>query len=399
MARYPGLRPRPLGSPGRHRRRRRRRSPALPTRLGVAGGRPRRRCATRSPRRRRPRRLHRHEHAAARPRAGPRRCARRHHERAGLHRAEQARQCPRARRAGPPALGLELAGYSRVQYNGSISTPGSARCSATSARPSASTARSTSPSRRWRLPQQRQRRPSSRRSRPCSASWSRPPGPRILPPIDKAARRTGRARVRPGLRRLPRRPRARDANGLLPVTLVPLDQIGTDPRAARNFMTRPAETGLLEGRPIAVFGGPPFGPRAGAATIVGHVSTAVAAQVPRERLQAGLGAYRTAIAAAPAGSTPTRPCRSPASGPARPICTTARSPTSELLTPSADPRRPLHGRRAGLRPGASSVIPPTRRPPASCSTRAARQLQRRPRIRHDPADADKADLIEYLKGL
>ena len=90
-----------------------------------------------------------------------------------------------------------------------------------------------------------------------------------------------------------------DANGLIPVPQIPLEKIGTDPRAARNFMTRPAKTDALEGRPIAVFAGPVFGPQAGAATIVGHVSTAVAAQVPRDRLQAGMGAYRAAIAATP----------------------------------------------------------------------------------------------------
>jgi mono/diheme cytochrome c family protein len=90
-----------------------------------------------------------------------------------------------------------------------------------------------------------------------------------------------------------------DANGLIPVPQIALETIGTDPRAARNFMTRPAKTDVLEGRPIAVFAGPAFGPQAGAATIVGHVSTAVAAQVPRDRLQAGMGAYRAAIAASP----------------------------------------------------------------------------------------------------
>jgi mono/diheme cytochrome c family protein len=94
-------------------------------------------------------------------------------------------------------------------------------------------------------------------------------------------------------------PRARDADNLIPVPLIPLAEIGTDPLAARNFMTRPALTGELQGRPIAVFGGPAFGPQAGAAQIVGHVSTAVAAQLPRDRLQAGLGAYRAAIAANP----------------------------------------------------------------------------------------------------
>jgi len=125
-----------------------------------------------------------------------------------------------------------------------------------------------------------------------------PAWPAMLPPIDTAKAAAGSATfaqacaschgVKPG-----------GANGLVPVALVPLDQVGTDPRAARNFMTRPAETGMLEGRPIGVFAGAPFGPRAGAATIVGHVSTAVAVQLPRDRLQAGMGAYRQAITADP----------------------------------------------------------------------------------------------------
>jgi mono/diheme cytochrome c family protein len=93
--------------------------------------------------------------------------------------------------------------------------------------------------------------------------------------------------------------RERDVNGLVPMTLVPLNELGTDPTAARNFMTRPAETGMLEGRPVGVFGGPAFGPRAPAAAVVGHVSTAVAAQLPPQRLQAGLAAYRAAVIASP----------------------------------------------------------------------------------------------------
>ena len=125
-----------------------------------------------------------------------------------------------------------------------------------------------------------------------------PAWPAILPPIDKARAEQGSAVFTQACAGC-HAARERDANNLLPVALVPLDQLGTDPRAARNFMTRPAETGPLEGRPIAVFGGPAFGPRAGAATIVGHVSTAVATQVPRERLQAGMNTYRTAIGASP----------------------------------------------------------------------------------------------------
>ena len=125
-----------------------------------------------------------------------------------------------------------------------------------------------------------------------------PAWPAILPPVDKTKAARGAAVFAQACSSCHAK-QAADAYGLTPVPLVPLDQIGTDPRAARNFMTRPAETGVLEGRPIAVFGGPVFGPRAGAATIVGHISTAVAVQVPRDRLQAGLNTFRAATAAAP----------------------------------------------------------------------------------------------------
>jgi mono/diheme cytochrome c family protein len=120
----------------------------------------------------------------------------------------------------------------------------------------------------------------------------------LLGPIDRAKAEQGAA-VFQGTCAGCHAARERDANGLIPVPLVALAEIGTDPLAARNFMTRPAMTGALQGRPIAVFAGPAFGPQAGAAQIVGHVSTAVAAQVPRERLQAGLSVYRAAIAASP----------------------------------------------------------------------------------------------------
>jgi cytochrome c peroxidase len=126
-----------------------------------------------------------------------------------------------------------------------------------------------------------------------------PVWPDMLPPIDKAAATRGGA-VFAQACAVCHAPTERDANRLLAITIVPLERVGTDPLAARNFMTRPADTGPLEGRPIAVFGGPVFGPRAGAATIVGHISTAVSAQVPRERLQAGLNTYRAALAASPA---------------------------------------------------------------------------------------------------
>jgi mono/diheme cytochrome c family protein len=125
-----------------------------------------------------------------------------------------------------------------------------------------------------------------------------PAWPAMLPPIDQAKAAQGAAVFAEACASC-HQAQPRDADGLIPVPLVPLAEIGTDPLAARNFMTRPAATGILEGRPIAVFGGPAFGPRAGAATIVGHISTAVAARLPPAEVQAGLGAYRAAIKANP----------------------------------------------------------------------------------------------------
>ena len=120
----------------------------------------------------------------------------------------------------------------------------------------------------------------------------------VLPPIDAARAERGAVVFGQACASC-HGEKARDANGLVQLPAIPLEQIGTDPRAARNFMTRPAETGILEGRPITVFGGPVFGPRAAAASVVAHISTAVAVQVPRDRLQAGLNTYRAANSAAP----------------------------------------------------------------------------------------------------
>lgn len=126
-----------------------------------------------------------------------------------------------------------------------------------------------------------------------------PPWPAdVLPPINQAYAKRGEAVFDQACASC-HAPTVHDEMGLLTVALVPLDKIGTDPTAAKNFMTRAADTGILEGRPIGVLGGPTFGPRAGAATIVGHVSTGVALQVNRDRLQAGLAAYRAAITANP----------------------------------------------------------------------------------------------------
>ena len=226
-----------------------------------------------------------------------------------------------------------------------------------------------------------------------------PAWPDILPPIDKAAAGRGEAVFGQACAAC-HAPSTRDANGLLAVAIVPLERLGTDPLAAKNFMTRPADTGPLEGRPVAVFGGPVFGPRAGAATIVGHISTAVSAQVPRDRLQAGLGTYRAAIAAAPSRLDAYKAVPLAGAWSAAPYLHNGSvASLSELLTPPA-------GRAERFSVGGAEFDPVVVGYPATVAGRGYvldTSLPGNSNAGHEYGttlpDAEKRDLIEYLKGL
>lgn len=226
-----------------------------------------------------------------------------------------------------------------------------------------------------------------------------PAWPDILPPIDRASAARGEAVFGQACAAC-HAPSARDANGLLAVAIVPLEKVGTDPLAAKNFMTRPAETGPLEGRPVAVFGGPVFGPRAGAATIVGHISTAVSAQVPKERLQAGLGVYRAAIAAAPSRLDSYKAVPLAGAWSAAPYLHNGSvASLSELLTAP-------DGRAVRFSVGAAEFDPVVVGYPATVSGSGYvldTTLPGNSNAGHaygtTLSDAEKKDLIEYLKGL
>lgn len=231
------------------------------------------------------------------------------------------------------------------------------------------------------------------------ATLQPPAWPDILPPIDKASAERG-GTVFDSTCASCHAPTVRDGNGLLAVVVVPLDKLGTDPLAARNFMTRPAETGVLEGRPVAVFAGPVFGPRAGAATIVGHISTAVSAQVPRDRLQAGLGTYRAAIAAAPSRLDAYKAIPLNGAWSAAPYLHNGSvASLKELLTAPAS-------RAPRFTVGAADFDPALVGYPATVSGPGFvldTTLPGNSNAGHDfgttLSDAEKTDLIEYLKGL
>lgn len=116
----------------------------------------------------------------------------------------------------------------------------------------------------------------------------------VLPPIDRARADRGQAVFDSSCAAChARRPDA--GSGPITLTTMPVDEIGTDPRAARLLTGRVAETGALEDRPVLAPDGPRFGPIAPALDIVVHVAAAALEQAS-PRLATSLATWRNAMA-------------------------------------------------------------------------------------------------------
>jgi hypothetical protein len=85
----------------------------------------------------------------------------------------------------------------------------------------------------------------------------------------------------------------------LATTLIPVAEIGTDPKMACNFVDRRVDTGVLAGRPSMLWGGAALNPDAHAIDLVVHASIGAALQQPLLALRAawtGHGSAGTASA-------------------------------------------------------------------------------------------------------
>jgi hypothetical protein len=71
-----------------------------------------------------------------------------------------------------------------------------------------------------------------------------------------------------------------DTRSQVEVRLVPIGEVGTDPRMALNFTSREGATAALQGRPALVFGGEKLGPRARMIDIVVHLAVGASARHP-----------------------------------------------------------------------------------------------------------------------
>jgi len=77
-----------------------------------------------------------------------------------------------------------------------------------------------------------------------------------------------------------------DSAQMLPTKLVPVAEVGTDPKMADNFLNRRVETGVLAGRHSMVWGGPALNRDARAIDLVVHAALGAALQRPLLALRA-----------------------------------------------------------------------------------------------------------------
>lgn len=88
-----------------------------------------------------------------------------------------------------------------------------------------------------------------------------------------------------------------DRKRQLPTTLVPLQDIGTDPRMVQNFLRGEVKTGVLQGRKQALLAGPVFGPKARSIDVVVHAAIGATMRHPLAAVKDAVVGYHRTIKA------------------------------------------------------------------------------------------------------
>ncbi|MGA9333996.1 MAG: di-heme-cytochrome C peroxidase [Rudaea sp.] len=192
-----------------------------------------------------------------------------------------------------------------------------------------------------------------------------------------------------------------DAKRKLKAVLTPLDQIGTDPRMARNFLQSNSATGAFAGRRKYVVAGEPFGDRAQTSDLVVHAAIGAALRHPLKAVRDAVAGYHDEIKAV-LDSHPDGYKARPLSGiwASAPYLHNGSVPSLvELLKPPAQRvtrfyvgSREFDPDNVGLAaaPGGHASLFDTTLPGNSNTGH---------RYGTTLSDADKRDLLEYLKSL
>lgn len=187
----------------------------------------------------------------------------------------------------------------------------------------------------------------------------------------------------------------------LKAVLTPLADVGTDPRMVRNFLDSNSASGVFEGLKQGVVAGAPFGPRAQTIDLVVHATLGAALRHPLAAIRDAIGGYHAVIRAA-LDQHPDYYKARPLDGvwASAPYLHNGSVPTlAELLKPPAQ-------RVATFYVGSREFDPQAVGLAAADATNTSlfdTSLPGNSNAGHTYGtalgDADKRDLLEYLKGL
>jgi mono/diheme cytochrome c family protein len=192
----------------------------------------------------------------------------------------------------------------------------------------------------------------------------------ILPPIDAAKAAQGQAIFQQQCARCHAPIDRTSPRRRITAVMTPVDELGTDPTMADNFVNRSGKTGILEGHKVEILLGETFGAEATGFDILDNAVVGAILGQKEESFRAALHEYLRVKRAKTFDRGPIRPARSTASGPPRPTSTTARCRVSgsscsprprasrSSTSAAASSIRSTSASTPGPLPAASSSTPP-----------------------------------------
>ncbi len=192
-----------------------------------------------------------------------------------------------------------------------------------------------------------------------------------------------------------------DAKRELKAVLTKQSEVGTDPRMVRNFLDAKASTGAFEGRKEGVLFGTPFGAQAQTSDLVVHAAAGAALRHPLAAIHDAVAGYHGVIKAT-IDSHPDYYKARPLSGiwASAPYLHNGSVPTlAELLKPAGERAPHFYVGSREFDPAAVGLAIAVSEHASAFDTMLPGNSNAGHAYGTTLADADKRDLLEYLKSL
>jgi hypothetical protein len=187
----------------------------------------------------------------------------------------------------------------------------------------------------------------------------------------------------------------------LKASLTPLSEVGTDPRMVQNFLGSESATGAFEGRKQGVVVGDKFGPRAQTIDLVVHATLAASLRHPIVAVREAIAGYHTVIKAA-LDQHPNYYKARPLGGiwASAPYLHNGSVPTlAQLLKPPAQRIGQFYVGNREFDPQAVGLVTGDTTHASLFDTTLPGNSNAGHAYGTTLSDADKSDLLEYLKSL